>query len=357
MKKMRFVVVLTMAFAAHTTATAQNATILSDGKAFAGSLAPQSAGQIVNPSGVNPAAWSAGASAIPTSMPSGLGAFSSPLTSSPLYGVLGAQGALSGLGNSKILSCKNYIPTGNPIADQECAAVKFMNKDCVPLNNSQLQVVGATSVATTAGVNCTDTYGSGLSNFGYQNAITANDAAFQLTQSAQNNASAVAPQSCVSMPNITRPALYETSLCNKTARTDPHVCSQDLAVAITTSYFPATPNYSCTVGVLQGKYCIQTVTIPASVSYWCPVGTLSGANCVSSSVTPAVPVYQCPPGTTLNGAVCESKTTSNATLSYSCPGGRTPLGNQCKNALVQTHWVDNCLTYEQSAGVPLGAPK
>ena len=521
MKMLRFVAALYMACAAHTMATAQNAATLSDGKAFAESLAPQSASQIVNPSGVNPAAWSAGSSAIPTSTPSGLGAFSSPLTSSPLYNISGAQGALSGLGNNKILNCKNYVPTGDPIADQECAAVKFMNKDCVPLNNSQLQVVGATGVATNPGVNCTDTYGGGLSNFGYQNAITANDSVFHLTQGAQNNASAVTPQNCVSTPIITKPAQYETNQCNKTVSTDAHVCTQELAVAITTSYSPATPNYSCAVGTLQGQYCVRTTTSPASVSYWCPAGTLSGTlcmtsstspaslsytcpsgatlsgttctghasvpanttyscsqgtlngdqcvssysgtitytcwpgsvsvgnntcqfgsgspvpgascnymgsiigyictgpatgttscpnggtvsgiscvttttatinyqctqgtlsgsnciidangpatpvyscssgtlsgtDCVSSDSTPAIPNYHCPTGQTLNGALCESSTTSNAALSYSCPGGTTPIGNQCKNVLVQTHWIDNCLPYEQSAGVPLGAPK
>lgn len=357
MKMLRFVAALSMACAAHTMATAQNAATLSDGKAFAESLAPQSAGQIVNPASVNPAAWSAGSSAIPTNTLSGLGAFSSPLTSSPLYNISRAQGALSGLGNAKILNCRNYVPTGDPIADQECAAVKFMNKDCVPLNSSQLQVVGATGVATIPGVNCTDTYGSGLSNFGYQNAITANDSAFQLTQSAQNNASAVTPQNCVSMPIITKPAQFETNQCNKTASTDAHVCTQEAAVAITTSYFSATPNYSCAVGTLQGTYCVRTTTSPASVSYWCPAGTLSGTNCVSSDITPAVPIYHCPTGQTLNGTSCESTTTSIATLSYSCPGGRTPIGNQCKNVLVQTHWIDNCLPYEQSAGVPLGEPK
>ncbi|WP_371765505.1 hypothetical protein [Massilia sp.] len=513
---------IAMAAAAQGTAIAQSTTVLTDGKTFAESLAPQSLNQIVNPAGVDPTAWPAGTTAMPTNTPSGLGTFSTPLTSSPLYGTSGAQGALSALGNARILSCKNYVPTGDPIADQECAAVKFMNKDCIPLTNSQTQVVGSVGVTSPTGLNCVDTYGAGASNFGFQNAVTAVDPVFHLSQTAQNNASAVTPQNCVSTPVVTKPAEYETNQCNKTVTTDSHICTQELAVAVTVSYSAATPNYSCTQGTLQGQYCVRTTSSPASVSYWCPAGTLSGTlcmssstspasissytcptgstlsgttctgqssvpanttyscaqgtlngdqcvssyngtvtytcwpgsvsaanntcqfgsgspvpgascnymgsiigyictapatgttscpaggtvsgtscvttttatinyqcsegtlsgsnciidangpatpvyscssgtlsgtDCVSSDSTPAVANYHCPTGQTLNGALCESTTSTDAALNYSCPGGTTPIGNQCKNVLTQTHWIDNCLPYEQSAGSPLGAPQ
>lgn len=328
MTNLRFVAALCMASAPFGMAIAQNATTLSDGKAFAESLAPQSASQIVNPAGVNPAAWSTGSSAIPTSTPSGLGAFSSPLTSSPLYNISGAQGALSGLGNAKILNCKNYVPTGDPVADQECAAVKFMNKDCVTLNNSQLQVVGATGVATAPGVDCSDTYGAGQANFGYQNAVTANDSVFHLTQTAQNNASATTAQNCVSTPVITKPAEYETNECTKTVSTDAHICTQELAVAVTTNYSQATPYYTCPSGTLQGTNCVTSESIPASVTYWCPSGTLSGTLCMGSTGTPASLSYTCPSGSALQGSTCVGQSSIPATISYTCWVG-TYNGQSC----------------------------
>jgi hypothetical protein len=313
----RLVTLLSLAAALHIPARAQNAQTLSDGKAFAESIAPQSNVQIVNPSAVNPAAWSTGATAIPSSMPSGLGAFSSPLTNSPLYDVSGTQGALSALGNAKIHACQNYVPTGDPIADQECAAVKFMNKDCVSLNNSQLQVVGASGVATATSASCAGTYGAGQSNFGYQNAITASDSIFHLSQIAQNNASSTTEQNCVSTPVVTRPAQYETNHCSKTVSTDSHLCTQELAVAVTTSYAPAQIMYTCDGGVLQGQYCVSTSNSPATANYSCPDGgTLEGTSCVTQTIVPATTYYACSSGQ-LNGQSCV--TTSPADGVPSCP--------------------------------------
>jgi hypothetical protein len=307
--------------AATTAAIAQNAQTLSDGKAFAESVAPQSAGQIVNPAGVNPSAWSGGSAAMPSTTPSGLGAFSSPLRDSPLYGTARAQGALSGLGNGRILSCKNYVPTGDPIADQECAAVKFMNKDCVALTNSQAQVLGAAGGSSPNGAGCSGTYGAGMSNFGFQNQITAGDPVFHLSQTAQNNATAATDSNCVSTPVITRPAEYDTNTCSKTVSTDVKVCSQELAVAVTTSYTQAQTTYTCDGGVLQGRYCVSTSSSPATASYSCPDGgTLNGQSCASQTSIPATPYYTCASGE-LNGQTCVSQTSMPATPYYTCASG------------------------------------
>jgi hypothetical protein len=290
------------------TAFAQNAQTLSDGKAFAESVAPQGAGQIVNPAGVNPSAWSGGTAMMPSTTPAGLGAFSSPVTDSPLYGSAQAQGALAGLGSARILSCKNYVPTGDPIADQECAAVKFMNKDCVTLSNSQAQVVGAAGVGSPNGTDCSGTYGAGISNFGFQNQITATDPIFHLSQNAQNNATSASASNCVSTPVVTRPAEYEINTCSKAVSTDLKTCSQELSIAVTTSYTKAQITYSCDGGILQGQYCVSTSSDPAAVSYSCPdAGTLNGTSCVSQTSTPATPYYTCASGD-LSGQSCVTST-------------------------------------------------
>ena len=308
---------LFVSFAAHGTLLAQNAQTLTDGKAFAESMAPTAPGQIVNPAGVNPSSWAAGATAMPTTMPSGLGAFSSPLTSSPLYGTAAAQGALSGLANAKIQNCKNYVPTGDPIADQECAAVKFMNKDCVPLTSAQAQITGTVGVPNATGVNCTDTYGAGQSNFGYRDAISAADPVFGLTQNAQHNASATTTQTCVSTPIVTKPAQYETNTCSKTVSTNLKVCSQELAVAVTTSYTPAQVSYKCNGGVLQGQYCVSTTSTPATANYSCPDGgALNGTSCVSQTSMPATPYHSCESGE-LQGDRCVTSAPADGVPS--CP--------------------------------------
>lgn len=313
----RMLVGLVVSFAAHGTLLAQNAQTLTDGKAFAESMVPTAPGQIVNPAGVNPSSWPSGATAMPTTMPPGLGAFSSPLTNSPLYGTAVAQGALSGLANAKIQNCQNYVPTGDPIADQECAAVKFMNKDCVPLTSAQAQITGTVGVPTATGVNCTDTYGAGQSNFGYRDAISASDPVFGLTQNAQHNASATTTQNCVSTPIVTKPAQYETNTCSKTVSTNLKVCSHELAVAVTTSYTPAQVSYKCDGGVLQGQYCVSTTSTPATATYSCPNGgTLNGSSCVSGTSVPATPYYSCESGE-LQGDRCVTSAPADGVPS--CP--------------------------------------
>ena len=316
MNGLRLVTVLSVA-ALHGPGHAQNTQALSDGKAFAEAIAPSSSGQIVNPSGVNASAWPAGTTALPSAVPPGLGAFSSPLTSSPLYGVSGAQGALSALGNARSRACQSDVPIGDPIADQECAAVRFMNNDCMALDETQQQVLGGAGVATATSASCAGTYGAGQSNFGYQNAIARHDPIFHLSQAAQNNASSATAQNCVPTQIVTKPARYETNECSKTVSTDSHVCTQELAVAVTTSYTQAQVTYSCIDGVLQGMYCVSTSSSPATASYSCPDGdTLDGTSCVAQTSMPATAYYACASGQ-LDGQTCVTSSPANSVAS--CP--------------------------------------
>jgi hypothetical protein len=300
---------------------AQDAAVLAQGKAFAQSIAPTAPGQIVNPSGVNATAWSSGSVTVPSTMPSGLGTFSAPVTSSPLYQTSGPQGALSALGNAKMQACRNYVQTGDPMADQECAAVKFLDKDCVVLNTSQLQVVGAAGASAGAPVGCTDTFGAGQSNFGYGNAITTSDPVFQLSNSAQTHAAGSTQQNCTSTPVITTPAQYQTNTCMKSVTTDSHTCTQELGVAVTVSYSPADLRYSCSSGNLQGTSCVSTNSTPATANYSCTSGQLSGSQCLSSSSYGATLSYSCPNGGTLSGSSCVGEQTVPAQSYYTCATG------------------------------------
>jgi hypothetical protein len=325
----------------------QDAATLTSGKAFAESIAPKSKNQVVDPAAVNATAWSFGSTAMPTATQAGLGAFSAPLTTSTLFSTSKASGALAGLGNDRIAKCRVYVPTGDPIADQECAAVLFMDKDCVPLSTTQAGVTGAVGLPTSASTACAGSYGSGVSKFGYYDTLNATDPIFHLSHESQANASNAVTQTCVSKPVITKPAEFETNNCAKTVVTNEQVCTQELGVVISTSITPATPSYSCTGGTLDGQYCVRTDTSPAAVSYFCPAGTLSGVLCLSTTSVTANLSYTCPPGATLDGATCNGTSVIPANLNYSCSSG-TLSGDQCLSSYAATVeeycWPGSALT-------------
>jgi hypothetical protein len=334
----RYLALLVLAATVHAASHAQSGTALADGKAFAEKIVPKTKDQIVDPTGVNATTWAAGKAAMPTTTPTQLGAFSAPLTSSPLYATSGAQGALSGLGNARMTSCRTYTPTGDPIADQECAAVKFMDKDCVSLNSSQFNVLGAAGVSTGMGIDCSDTYGAGQAAFGYANAVTTTDPIFETTKTAQRDASSSVTQQCVPVTVVTKPAEYETNNCSKTVVTDSHVCTQDLSVAVTTRYTAADLRYSCASGSLSGTSCVDSSSVPASYTYSCSSGTLSGDQCTTSASTPATSTTSCPAGTSLDGSgMCVGQTATPATPIYSCPNGGSVSGSDCVNPVLFTY--------------------
>lgn len=311
---------------------AQDTKVLSDGKAFAESIAPKKKGSVVDPSGVNPAAWTAGGTSttIPSSAPDGLGAFSAPLTSSTLFGTSGASGALTGLGNRAIAKCQNYVPTGDKMLDQECAAVLFMNKDCMSLSAEQKKLVGGTNVQTNPGTNCRGTFGSDSSQFNFKDQITENDSIFVTSKNAQNNASDIIASTCNQQQAVTSPAEFATNLCSKSLLTELRTCTQDLSVSITKIFNPAICVYTCEGGILTGDYCTAITNFPVITSYSCPAGNvINGTQCIQTTTTAATGSYSCPPGEVLNGIQCIKTTTTAAGSSYSCPAGQVLSGNTC----------------------------
>lgn len=311
---------------------AQDAASLADGKAFGESIAPKTKGSVVNPSAVNPAAWTSGgvSTSIPGTAPDGLGSFSAPLTSSQLFNTSGASGALTGLGNKAIAKCQNYVPTGDKMLDQECAAVLFMNKDCLALSAEQKKLVGGTNVQTTPGTNCSGSFGEGSSNFNFKDQISENDSIFVTTRNAQNNASNTLQTTCNQQQTVTTPAEFETNLCSKSLLTELRTCSQDLAVSITKTFAPAICVFTCEGGLLTGEYCTAISTSTAISSYSCPAGNiLSGTQCIQTSTTAATGSYSCPAGETLDGIQCVKTSTTAAGSSYTCPAGQQLNGDTC----------------------------
>lgn len=146
---------------------AQTSKDVSAGRTFARGVAPSSNGQLVNPSGVDSRAWSS--TSIPTSTPTGLGGFSSPISGSTALSQAKSLG-LRALGQNAMTACANHVADGsNPARDQECAAVNFLNNNCITPNTSQSAIVGSVGASQTTASNCSGTYGAALSSNDYAN--------------------------------------------------------------------------------------------------------------------------------------------------------------------------------------------
>ncbi len=302
-------------------ATAQSAAAVSDGTAFAKSLAPSSSKQIVNPTGVNPAAWT-GNTSTPTAVPSSLGKFSAPNTSTDDYTAAKAIG-LAGFGNQAVLNCSTYDPTtGDPTQVQTCAAVNFLSNRCLSPTTQQSAVMAANATAATPlASDCTGTYGQASASFGYSEAESSGDAIFGVIAGLPTKSSAATGETCTTQTVVVTPAQYAINTCTKNDSASEYVCYQYLNTSIQTIYTPATTSDSCTApAVLQDGFCVSTTAAPAPVVYGCPPDqSLVGDVCQATSSTPASPVYSCPPGSTLTGSTCTGTAITPGTPSTTCP--------------------------------------
>jgi hypothetical protein len=204
---------------------AQDAKYLTQGKDFANSIAPTSAGQIVNPQGVNANAWSG--TSIGSSPPKDLGAFSAPNTSSSAMDQAKSLG-LMGLGNSAMDRCANYTPSGDPVKDQECAAVNFMSQRCLQPAGTQTQIVNANGGMQTNPAACEGSYGQGANKFDFFNQVKSSDTIFNLSNTATKDAGKTTGQVCTETEEITKPAESARNTCVKSTSTGQETCSQIL---------------------------------------------------------------------------------------------------------------------------------
>lgn len=312
-------------------ALAQNQAAMQQGADFAKGLAPTSNSQAINPAGVNAGAWGSNANITP-SVPSNMGAFSAPTVDSATFDEAKSFG-LSGLGNSAMDRCASYKPTGDPVKDQECAAVNFLSQRCLSPNNGQKKILGNTGVAQTVTGDCVGSYGEGQRNFDFANQITSDDPVFQAIKAAQSNSAANSDQLCTEKTVVVQPATTELNSCSKTTNTNEYTCSQTLSATLTTTKAVANTSETCPQGVQVGSYCQYNSVGTAKVDFVCPVGyskdpsDSSGKTCTLTSSVKASPNYSCPVGSTPTGpnnSQCLSANNVVApaqVIGYSCSDG------------------------------------
>jgi hypothetical protein len=316
-------------------AWAQDATTVQQGTTFANTLAPASASQVVNPTAVNATAWSSSTST-PTAVPSNLGGFSSPNTTSTAY-TTAQSSSLTAIGQQAVVNCANYVPGPNsdPLQTQACAAVNFMTNQCLTPTTAEASVMAGLGTTQQPSGNCSGTYGQGAQAFGFGNQVTASDPIFSAMNTLNQTAGQTVGQTCTTQSVVTTPAQYATETCVKNGTTTSQTCSQILNVAIVTTRTGATQTDICPTGTLVGSYCESTSATNSQPTYVCPSGlTLQGDLCVGPNISiPAIVAsYTCPSGQTLAGSTCVSQVNTDdgsATGTDSCPPGATLSGTLC----------------------------
>lgn len=384
MKSNRLVVMALMTMAFNFT-YADN---LTDGLTFANSIAPSALGQVVNPSAVNATAWSSnGAStSVPIATPIGLGTFSAPTTSSTIMSPSNPIGVLSNLGNQAITDCETYVPTGNPMLDQRCAAVNFMSNKCVTPTNTQNAVLGAAGTSVASSAACAGTYGQGAANFGFNNQITSSDNIFTAVNSAQTNATANTQSNCSTQQVVTKPAEYSNNQCAKSSNAQINKCNKVLNVAAVFTYIPPPPcvippwygaplgfslagNMGLSTNYLNGYpfgqieyYCYGT---PGAIRLVSAVIFVPGWLCDATIPTDGQPYLYCHVGPSPyidyyasiscdNGGQCHIHVTSsgsNIYISNPPPSQDAVITNPAgyTGTTFSESWDDQCQAYEASA--------
>lgn len=153
--------------------------------------------------------------------PSGFGAFDTPPATSA-YSAANAKGSLGSLGSAAMQRCANYVPTGDPVKDQECAGVNYMANNCLQPNATQRQVISGTANAYTGSNNCKGSYGSGAGAFN----LSSQDKSM-ITNFGTATAS-TAPQSCRTVTKIISPAVTQSYSCTKSSVYAEVNCTQEL---------------------------------------------------------------------------------------------------------------------------------
>ena len=358
-------------------ACAQSTSDVANGTSFAHSIAPTSPSQIVNPSGVG-SAWS-GSTSTPTTVPSGFAGFSNPNTSSAAL-TSARSGSLGALGDQAQVNCASYAPGSDPYQNQYCAAVNFLNDQCMRPTAGETSVLGKTGTTQGTSANCAGTYGAGQSQFNYGNQVTSSDPMFQLTGNLVNTATGTLTQTCSTQTVITQPAQYATNSCIVSTDEESNSCSQYLSATIVNTTSGASSSQSCTSGgSLQNGTCVNQTTYPPQLT--CPAGYVMTGNwtCLQTSTIGAgppscpsgwlsvvekdpagvllcempgsypggcpnsedgmplelsylytcwyMPPPSCPSGYTWNGSVCTKTVTVGST--YTCPSGGSLQGQSC----------------------------
>jgi hypothetical protein len=340
-------------------ATAQNPVAVQQGTAFAKSVAPTSASQVVNPAGVNSGAWGAN-TATPTAVAPGLGSFSNPDTSNAPYMSASVLG-LSGYGNQSVVNCANFVPDpgSDPLQVQSCAAVNFMTNNCLSPTTSQLQIITANGGSHSVSGNCAGTYGQSQAAYGFAGQINGNDAVFSVMTGLPAAVPGETGQSCSVQTVILTPAQYEQDTCAKNNLTGSYTCTQTMTAAVTTLTTPPIASPTCDGGVAQqsgtlpngysGPYCeYDSGQYQADQGY--PLGCAQLFSFPDQTFEYEHDYFECPEG----GCVAEDW--CYYAPSQTCPAGYAPQGTQCVMKTLTKSFSDDCGPYTQSAGITLPKP-
>lgn len=361
-------------------AKAQNSQVMREGLTFGNSMAPTSKGQIVNPSATSSSAWLA--STVPSSVPSGLGTFSKPLDGTTTFTQARSMG-LSGLGNSAMDRCANYVPTGNPEADQECAAVNFLSQRCMTASGAQGQILqnnGGLNGAMVGSSYCEGSFGKSANKFDFANQVKGSDTVFDVIKGAQTNAGTMTGQTCQPKTVVTRPAQYEENTCFKSVETESVTCSQVLKV--TTTQEPgctpgqfltrvvADPCPSCVDKIVYDFTCTATgyrmhafTMLKSNGSTYTELGVRDIEGRVGFSIGRTLGPNRHDNSycySTYYSQSCTTTTCSITTEFYNeCQGTKYYGSNMFDVPMVTkwlTSWDNQCRALEQSAGISLGTP-
>jgi hypothetical protein len=380
MKRIATAIVLVLSLSSYT--FAQNQNYINDGTAFGRSIAPTRPGQIVNPAAVNPSAWTGNTSSSST-VPSGLGAFSNPTTSSAALDSGRAIG-LAGLGNQAMDNCAAYVPgSGDAARDQECAAVNFLSQRCLISSGPQALITNSNGGSAQSQLNssyCAGSYGQGANKYDFAGQVTTTDSVFGAVTGAQTNAGTATGQVCTQKTVVTKPAEFEINTCVKSRNTDVAACSQFLKVrgvqepGCTDGQFLtqviADPCPGCTDKLVWDYTCTATGYRMHFFTILKSNGAIymeGGSRDIAGRVGFAMP-------RTLGPSVHSDGFCYSTYYTQSCTGLACSITsefyNECKGTSYsgsngfavptitkyESYWDNQCTTLEQNAGISLGTP-
>jgi len=339
-------------------AFAQDATTVQQGTTFAKSIAPTSASQVVNPTGVSSTAWGGNTSS-PTAVVPGLGAFSTPNTSSTPFSSATSMG-LSGYGNQAVLNCSTFVagPGTDPLQVQSCAAVNFMTNRCLSPSTAQMAIITSNGGSQAVSGNCEGTYGQSQAAFGYTEQLTPSDSVFTVMTGLPAAVPQETSQTCSVQTVTLTPPTYEQVNCVKNNVTTSYTCDQAMTATVTTQTVPPTlaacdngaPTKNGTIpGGYTGPYCEYDYGPYQSDNY-------ETIDCSSAFSFPDMTYlaedvfFQCPEGGCIATTYCYYAPPKK------CPNGYTLEGTQCAIKTVQKSFGDNCGPYTSSAGITLPNP-
>ncbi|MCX4176662.1 MULTISPECIES: hypothetical protein [Paraburkholderia] len=144
------------------------------------------------------------------------------------------------MGNQAMTDCANYVPGADPYQNQYCAAVNFLNNQCMQPTTGEKSILGNTGTTQGSASNCAGSYGAGQSQFGFADQETSNDNIFNPISNLGTNASGVMQQTCKSQAVVTQPAQYANNTCIVSRDAESDGCTQQLNVNASAANTPAT---------------------------------------------------------------------------------------------------------------------